>query len=177
MNEFLGQACGILATVLCLATPLFRQKSRILAVIALVNGLFALNLILIGQVGTGMIMNCIAIVQTGLSYWHLKRDTAVTKTENVLFFVLYVGLGALGFHGWLDVLPILAAVFNMLAIFQKDAQKTRVLIFLNAGIYFSYYCILGATSMFAELLSAISAVVALIRYGKKDQSAKFEEKA
>ena len=73
-----------------------------------------------------------------------------------------MGLGSLGFSGWLDILPIIAAVFNMLAIFQPDEQKTRVLIFLNAGTYFSYYCALGATSMFAELLAAVTAVIGLI---------------
>ena len=150
--------------------PLFRQKGRILFVNGLVNVFFAVNLLLIGQFGTGVIMNVVAIAQTVLSYWHLQKDTAVSKAENVLFFVLYVGLGSLGFRSGLDVLPILAAVFNMLAIFQKDAQKTRVLICLNASTYFAYYCVLGATSMFAELLAAISAVVGLIRYGKKPKA-------
>ena len=167
MIYYLGQACGILATILCFAMPLFKKKWQILFVNVFVNVFFALNLLLIDQIGTGIIMNCVAIVQTLVSFWHLKKDTAVTKAENIIFFILYVGLGSLGFGGWLDILPIIAAVFNMLAIFQPDEQKTRVLIFFNAGTYFSYYLALGATSMFAELLAAITALIGLVKYRKK----------
>ena len=106
-------------------------------------------------------------MQTIISFRHLKRKTAVTTTENIVFFALYVGLGSLGFRGWLDVLPIIAALFNMLAIFQPDEQKTRMLIFLNAGTYFSYYLLLGAASMFAELLAAVTAVIGMIRHRTK----------
>jgi len=167
MVYYLGQALGIVATVLCFIMPLFKKKWQMLLVNGFVNLFFALNLLLINQVGTGIIMNCVAIVQTVVSYWHLKKETSVTKTENIIFFLLYVGLGSLGFHSWLDILPIIAAVFNMLATFQPDEQKTRVLIFFNAGTYFSYYCALGATSMFAELLAAVTAVIGLIKYRKK----------
>ena len=167
MLYYLGQAFGLVATILCFIMPLFKKKWQILFVNGFVNVFFALNLLLIDQIGTGIIMNCVAIAQTVVSFWHLKKNTTVTKLENIIFFLLYVGLGSLGFSGPLDILPIIAAVFNMLAIFQPDEQKTRVLIFLNASTYFSYYCALGATSMFAELLAAVTAVIGLIKYRKK----------
>ena len=164
MNYYIGQAFGIIATVLCFVMPLFSKKKQILFATALVNVFFALNLLLINVIGTGLIMNCVAVAQTVVSFRHLKKETAVTNTENIVFFLLYVGLGALGFRGWMDILPIIAAVFNMLAIFQPDEQKTRLLIFLNAGTYFTYYLLLGAASMFAELLAAVTAVIGMIRY-------------
>ena len=164
MPYYLGQAFGLLATVLCFVMPLFSKKKHILLATGLVNVFFALNLLLIRAFGAGLIMNCVAVIQTIVSFRHLKRKTAVTTAENIVFFLLYVGLGSLGFRGWLDVLPIVAAVFNMLAIFQPDEQKTRMLIFLNAGTYFMYYLALGAASMFAELLAAVTAVIGMIRY-------------
>lgn len=167
MSYYLGQAFGILATVLCFVMPLFSKKKHILLATGLVNAFFALNLLFINAIGAGFIMNCIAIAQTILSFLHLKRKTAVTTAENIVFFALYVGLGALGLRGWLDILPIIAAVFNMLAIFQPDEQKTRMLIFLNASTYFGYYLALGAASMFAEFLAAVTAAISLIRYRTK----------
>jgi len=163
---YVGQLFGIAATVLCFIMPLFKKKWHILFVNIFINLFFALNLLFIEKVGTGIIMNCVAIVQTVVSMRHLKKKTAVTKAENIVFFILYVALGSLGFHGWHDILPIVAAVFNMLAIFQPDEQKTRLLIFMNAGTYFAYYCILGAASMFAELLAAVTAVVGYVKYRK-----------
>ena len=163
----LGQAFGIVAMILCLVMPLFKKKWQMLLTIGLVNLFFALNLLFIGQIGTGMIMNGIAIVQTLISYRHLKTGTPVTKAENILFFLLYVGLGSLGFRSTLDLLPIIAAVFNMLATFQPDEQKTRFLTMVNALIYFAYYAALGASAMLAELLGAITSLIGMIKYRKK----------
>ena len=96
-----------------------------------------------------------------------KNKSSVVAAWILLFLVLYIGCGLLGFRRAIDVLPIVGAVFNMLATFQRDEQKTRVLIFFNAGTYFSYYLALGATSMFAELLAAITALIGLVKYRKK----------
>lgn len=67
----------------------------------------------------------------------------------------------------LELIPPIAAVFNTLATFQRDEQKTRVLTLINAGTYFTYYAVLGMSSMFAELLAAITCVIGMIRYRRK----------
>ena len=87
--------------------------------------------------------------------------------ENIIFLLLYVGMGFIGFKQMLDFLPIIASVFNMLAVFQKDEQKTRYLVLCNASIFCAYYIILGSTSMLAELLAVITTVIGLIKYRKK----------
>jgi hypothetical protein len=76
-------------------------------------------------------------------------------------------MGFIGFKQMLDFLPIIASVFNMLAVFQKDEQKTRYLVLCNASIFCAYYIILGSTSMLAELLAVITTVIGLIKYRKK----------
>ena len=69
--------------------------------------------------------------------------------------------------GTVDLLPIVASVFNMLAVFQKDEQKTRYLVLCNASIFCAYYIIIGSTSLLAELLAVITTVIALVKYRNK----------
>jgi hypothetical protein len=73
----------------------------------------------------------------------------------------------MGFNRALDLLPIVASVFNRLTVFQKDEHKTRFLVLCNASIFCAYYIILGSTSLLAELMAAITSLIALIKYRKK----------
>ena len=175
---WLGQAFGIFALICCFIMPLFKKKWQMLVLTALGNLFFALNYIAIGEIRSGMILNIVAIVQVAITFIHLKKNTDVTMTENILFLLINVGLvfallilkegwAALNVKNWLEILPLIAAVFNTLATFERDEQKTRVLTFINAGTYFAYYAVLGMSSMFAELLAAITCVIGFIRYRKK----------
>ena len=175
LNYIIAQAFGIFATLCCFAMPLFKRKWQMLLINVASNLFFILNLLLLGFHETGdlfanataMIVNLVSLVQVLISYWHVKKGTPVTKAENIIFLLLYVGMGFIGFNRVLDFLPIIASVFNMLAVFQKDEQKTRVLVLFNASIFCIYYIILGSTSLLAELLAVITTLIGLIRYRKK----------
>lgn len=167
MAYYIGQAIGLLATVCCFVTPLFKKKWQMLAITAAANLLFALNLLLIGQVSSAIIIYIVAIVQSLVSWWHVHKNLPVTRVENIVFLIAYVGCGSIGFKSALDLLPIVGAVFNMLATFQRDEQKTRVLILLNAVCFFTFCAAVGSTSMFAELLAMITTTIAMIRYRRQ----------
>ena len=170
----IAQAFGIFATLCCFAMPLFKKKWQMLMINIGGNLFFILNLLLLGlhegdlfANATAMIVNVVSLVQVLISYWHVKKETPVTMAENIIFLLLYVGMGFIGFQRALDFLPIIASVFNMLAVFQKDEQKTRYLVLCNASIFCAYYIILGSTSMLAELLAVITTVIGLVKYRKK----------
>ena len=170
----IAQAFGIFATLCCFAMPLFKRKWQMLLVNVAGNLFFILNLLLLGlhsgdlfANATAMIVNVVSLVQVLISYWHVQKGTPVTKLENIIFLILYVGLGFVGFNRALDFLPIIASVFNMLAVFQKDEQKTRLLVLCNASIFCSYYIIIGSTSLLAELMAVITPLIGLIKYRKK----------
>jgi len=171
----IAQAFGLLATLCCFAMPLFKKKWQMLLVNVAGNLFFILNLMLLGLHDSGnlfanataMIVNWVSLVQVLSSWWHVQKQTYVTKAENIIFLLLYVGLGFIGFNKALDFLPIVASVFNMLAVFQKDEQKTRLLVLCNASLFCAYYIIIGSTSLLAELMAVITTVIALIKYRKK----------
>lgn len=170
----LAQGSGIFATLCCFAMPLFKKKWQMLLVNVASNLFFILNLLLLGAHegnlfanSTAMIVNWVSLVQVLISYWHVQKEKPVTTTENIIFLLLYVGLGFIGWGRALDFLPIIASVFNMLAVFQKDEQKTRFLVLCNASIFCTYYIIIGSTSLLAELMAVITTVIGLIKYRKK----------
>ena len=175
LNYIIAQAFGIFATLCCFAMPLFKRKWQMLLVNVAGNLFFILNLLFLGYHETGnifanataMIVNVVSLVQVLISYRHVQKGTAVTTAENIIFLILYVGLGFVGFNRALDFLPIIASVFNMLAVFQKDEQKTRLLVLCNASIFCAYYIIIGSTSLLAELMAVITTLIGLIKYRKK----------
>ena len=175
LNYIIAQAFGIFATLCCFAMPLFKRKWQMLLVNVAGNLFFILNLLFLGYHETGnifanataMIVNVVSLVQVLISYWHVKKGTPVTTAENIIFLLLYVGMGFVGFNRALDFLPIIASVFNMLAVFQKDEQKTRLLVLCNASIFCAYYIIIGSTSLLAELMAVITTLIGLIKYRKK----------
>ena len=175
LTYLIAQAFGIFATLCCFAMPLFKRKWQMLLVNVAGNLFFILNLLLLGLHETGdlfanataMIVNAVSLIQVLLSYYHVQKGTPVTVPENILFLLLYVGMGFVGFNRALDLLPIIASVFNMLAVFQKDEQKTRILVLCNASIFCAYYIIIGSTSLLAELMAVVTTVIALIKYRKK----------
>ena len=174
MIYYIAQGFGLFATLCCFIMPFFKKKWQMLLVNVGGNLFFILNLLLLGANegnifanSTAMIVNLVSLVQILLSYRHVQKDTPVTKAENIIFLLLYVGMGFIGFQRVLDFLPIIASVFNMLAVFQKDEQKTRYLVLFNAAIFCTYYIIIGSTSLLAELMAVITTVIALIKYRKK----------
>ena len=174
MIYYIAQACGILATIGCFMMPLFKRKWQMLLITEISNIFFILNLLFLGANdgnlfanASAMIVNLVSLVQVFLSYMHVKKGTPVTNKENVIFLLLYVGLGFIGFQRALDLLPIVASVFNMLAVFQKDEQKTRILVLCNASLFCTYFIIIGSVSLLAELMAIISSVIGLIKYRKK----------
>ncbi len=177
MVYIIAQAFGIFATLCCFLMPLFKMKRQMLIVNIAGNLFFILNLLLLGGYegnlfanSTAMIVNAVSLAQVLLSYYHIQKGLPIHKAENYIFLALYVGLGFVGFHRILDFLPIIASVFNMLAVFQRDEQKTRWLVLFNAAIFCIYYIILGSTSLLAELLAVITTVIALIRYRKASKN-------
>ena len=92
----LGQACGLIGTLITILMPQCKKKTQMLFCTAAVNGLNALNFTLIGETGSSVYLCLVAVFQSFVSVWHEKRKTAVSSLETILFFLLYVGFGLYG---------------------------------------------------------------------------------
>ncbi|MBQ8014724.1 MAG: YgjV family protein [Clostridia bacterium] len=170
MVYYIGQALGIIVTVGAILTLQLKKKNQILTVSAIVNILAALNILLLDEFSSGVIINFVAVLQILLSFWHEKKGTEVPLVEKIVFLLLYVGGGAMGFEKWIDLLSIVAAVFYMLAMLQKKEQNIRLLLLANMATWTVYHSILGSTAVFAQLAGIVSSLIALYRYRKTDKN-------
>ena len=172
----LGQILGLIGTAVTIATPQFRTKFQILFCNASVNALNALSFAMLGQTGSAVYLCLIAIVQTLVSMWHEKKQTAVMTWETILFFILYAGFGFYGMISakgfvWTincknisELLPIIGALMLMLSVFAKGEQQTRMFLLLNSAAWAVYTAIIGATAFFSAIASMISTSIALWKY-------------
>ena len=175
----LGQVLGILSTVCTIILPFFKKKWQILALNIAVNLLVASNLALIGQIGSGVFLCLVAVVQSIVSMSHDKKGTPISFTEKILFLVLYVGFGFFGIvtapdfvpaintKNLLELMPIVGALMLMFSVFSKTEQTMRKFLLVNATIWTIYTAIVGSTAFFTDLFCMISTATALFKYRKK----------
>lgn len=167
MTYYIAQFLGIVVTAGAILTLQLKNKKHMLVVSAVVNVLAALNILLLDTFSSGVIINIIAVLQILVSLLHEHKTTDVTLPEKIIFLVLYVIGGALGFKAWIDILSIVAAVLYMLAMFQKKEQHIRLFLLGNMATWTVYHLVLGSTAALAQIAGIISSLIALYRYRKK----------
>ncbi|MBQ8893775.1 MAG: YgjV family protein [Clostridia bacterium] len=166
MTYYIGQILGILVTAGVVISLQMKKKWQMLLVSVAVNLLAAANILLLDQINSAVLVNCLACVQIGVSLWHDHRGTKVTLAEKIIFLALYLSLGIMGYEKPMDLLSILAAMLYMLSVFQKKEQYVRLFLMGNMSVWTVYHLILGSTAVFAQLAGITSSVIAIIRYKK-----------
>lgn len=167
MIYYTAQILGIVVTAGAILTLQLKNKRHMLTVSAVVNVLAAINILLLDGFSSGVIINIVAFLQIIVSLRHEHKKSDVTLPEKIVFLVLYVIGGALGFKTWIDILSIVAAVLYMLAMFQKKEQHIRLFLLGNMATWTAYHAVLGSTAIFAQIAGIVSSIIALYRYRKQ----------
>lgn len=170
MNYYIGQVLGLFVTAVVILTLQLKKKKQMLIASVVSNILSAANILLLGSFNSGVIVCCVAVFQLILSLWHEHKKTDVTIIEKIIFLILYVTGGAIGFATWIDLLCIVAAVFYMLAMLQKKEQHIRLFLLANLSTWIIYHSILGSTAVFAQIAGFISSLIALYRFRKSNKN-------
>lgn len=169
MNYYIAQFLGVLVTIGVIATQQMKKRKQMLIVSLAVNALSAANILLLDSFNSGVIVCCVAVVQLLVSIWHEIKNTEIKLPEKIFFLVLYVAGGMLGVKVPLDLLSVFAALFYMLAVFQKKEQNIRLMLLVNLTTWTVYYSIIGSTAVFAQVAGIISSLIALCRYRKGEK--------
>lgn len=179
----LGQGFGIVAALISVFRPQFRRRRHIVLCILFGNLCCTLNYILIGKTGAAPLVCMVAVFQSALALLHDRRNTTVSRGERIVFLFLYLGVGLLGYftaedfvmelsrRNAVELLPIIGALMLMLSTFAKEEQGTRFFLLLNGCIWMIYSAIVGAATIFSNIVSVCSTSYALWKY-RKTESAK-----
>ena len=164
MSYYIAQILGVFVTAGVILTLQLKKKKQMLIVSVLVNAMSAANILLLDGFNSGVIVCLVAVLQLFVSIWHEYKHTEVNLAEKIIFLILYVAGGIIGINAPIDLLSTVAAVFYMLAVFQKKEQNIRLMLLANLSIWTVYHSILGSTAVFAQIAGLISSLVALYRY-------------
>ena len=179
MNYWIGQGFGILSTITDIVIPQFKKKWQMLVANIAVNTFLALNLVFLDQIGSGIFLFAVAVVQAIVNLIHTLREQTPKKWEYVLFFCLYVGLGFYGLvtapgfvlaingKNLLELLPIIGAVFSMLFVSTRDESIARRYLMVCNIMWATYHTIIGSTAVFGSIFSGTSCIIAMIRERKE----------
>ena len=179
MNYWIGQGFGVLSTITDISLPLYKKKRQMLVANIAGNTFLLLNLVFLGQIGSGIFLFLVAMLQGSVNLVHTLREKPPKKWEYALFFCLYVGLGfyglvtAPGFQpvingkNLLELLPILGAVFSMLFVSTRDEQTSRIYLLICSSLWTVYHAIILSTSFFGSFFGVVTCVIAMIRDRKR----------
>ena len=169
-----AQLFGLLQSTCCIIGPYFKYRWQMLVNSMVSVSFLVINLVLLSIAVpdspvnlSGIIINSVALVVLSFSLWHVRKGTQAPIAEKIIFFVVFVALGFVGFEDFIDIFPILGAVFFMLASFQHDEQKTRVLYLFNTLSWFTYHCICLNSAAIGQAVAFTMYVIALFKYRKK----------
>ena len=167
MAYYIGQILGILVTVGAVVNLQLKNKKHMFILSIAVNLLSSLNILLVDQWNSGVIICAVAVIQLLFSLWHDKKGTKANLPEKIFFVALYVGGGLLGYNAPIDILSIVAAILYMVAMFQKKEQNIRLFLLANMSCWTVYHLVIGSTAIFAQIAGIISSLIAMYRYRKK----------
>ena len=170
----IAQIFGLLQSTCCIIGPYFKYRWQMLVNSLVSVSFLIINLILLSismpdsPVNiSGIILNSVALVVLSFSLWHVRKGTQAPIVEKVIFFVIFLALGCVGFKDLIDIFPLLGAVFFMLASFQHDEQKTRVLYLFNTLSWFTYHCLCFNSAAIGQAVAFSMYAIALYKYRKK----------
>ena len=178
----LGQICGIIGAIVSIFKPLFRRKVHILICVFIVNVMCTLNFVLIGKVGAAAFVCMVAILQATISIIHEYRNTSISDIEKIIFLCLYVGVGLLGvvtakgfvwelsWKNALELMPVIGALMLMFSVFAKTVQHTRYFLLLNGLVWLFYNAIVGATTLFTNIVTVCFTSYAIWKYREIKES-------
>ncbi len=170
MKYYIAQFLGVLVTLGVILTLQLKKKKQMLVVSVLVNALTAVNILLLDGFNSGVVVCLVAVLQLLISIWHEYKKTESGNAKKIFFLVLYATGGLLGYKIPLDLLSTVAAIFYMLAVFQKKEQNIRLMLLVNLSLWTVYHGILGSTAVFAQIAGIISSLIALYRYRNTDKN-------
>ena len=165
--DILAQLLGIAVTVCCLISVQMKEKWQMMLFSALANLLSGINFLIFTGVVSAMFLNFLSVIITSINCYKAKADKGTHIAEKVIFLILYLVVGFMGYKELIDLLPIFAALLFMAGVFCKKEQNIR---WFNVGnnVVFIIYCLITrSTNLYSQVFSLVWVLLAIYRYRER----------
>ncbi len=163
MAYILSQIFGFLVFLFVFASAQTKNMKNALLCQIGCNGFGMLSYVLLGGFsGCGIYL--IATIQSAIFYFIRKSGKDEPKWLNPVIVIAYIACSAATLKGWLDLVPMLAAVLCAVGLAQKKPTNYRIILLLNGAIWLIYDVFMGAYTMLAShIITVGSALLGIIR--------------
>ena len=163
MAYILSQIFGFLVFLFVFASAQTKNMKNALLCQIGCNGFGMLSYVLLGGFsGCGIYL--IATIQSAIFYFIRKSGKEEPKWLNPVIVIAYIACSAATLKGWLDLVPMLAAVLCAVGLAQKKPTNYRIILLLNGAIWLIYDVFMGAYTMLAShIITVGSALLGIIR--------------
>lgn len=174
-SYIIGQIFGVLVIVVGIVNNQMPKRWQMLLGLSLMNLLSIINIYLIGGGLTVCLVCAVAVVQCPLNAYRARKDIPTSREEEIIFCILYLVTWGIGYaisviNGkatLLDFIPLVATFFFIATTIAKKEKYMRLCLLGNYSSYIVYHVFLQNVAVIAQVISAVSVVIALHRY--KDQ--------
>lgn len=163
MPYILSQIFGFLVFLFVFASAQTKNMKDALLCQIGCNGFGMLSYVLLGGFsGCGIYL--IATVQSAIFFFIRRSGKEDPKWLNPVIIVAYMACSVATLKGWLDLVPMLAAVLCAIGLAQKKPKNYRIVLLLNGVIWLIYDVFVGAYTMLAShIITVGSALLGIIR--------------
>ena len=160
----LAQIFGILGIIASVISMQFRDRRTIFIALFCLNLFSALNFIFLGQF-SGAYISLFALVEMIVNSLFERKSRKIPIPLIIFYIIANILIGALTFHGLIDILPIICALIFCLTLLTRSEQNIRKEMFLNQFVWLAYDLSVGAyTFAISNVLTIISTSIAYFRY-------------
>lgn len=166
-NFIIAQIFGVLGIVASVCSMQFKKRRQIFLALLLLNLFSALNFIFLGTMASAYVCLFAMLEMVINSLFERKKQTVPVYVVGI-YVVINIALGALGFSGLLDILPVACALIFCVTILMKQEQNIRKATLVNQTLWLIFDLSVGAYFFaVSNVLTLISTAIALWRYRQK----------
>ena len=167
MSNLLIQAIGLIGTALFFLSFQCKSNKNLFRVQFLSYLFYTIHLILLGAITGGISY----IINTFRSFClGSKIEFARSKKMCVIICIMQLIALAITWSGWISLLPVAANIAATVGGYTHNARKIRIVgMFVNSPLWIIYDIIVGSwAGILDEVVSEISMIISIIRYGWKN---------
>lgn len=167
MNNIFIQVIGLIGTALFFLSFQCKSNKNLFRVQFLSYLFYTVHLILLGAITGGISY----IINTFRSFClGSKIEFARSKKMCVIICIMQMAVLAVTWSGWISFLPVAANIVSTIGGYTHNARKIRIVgMFVNSPLWIIYNIIVGSwAGILDEVVSEISMIISIIRYGWKN---------
>ncbi len=157
----ISQIIVVIASIILGSTYLTKNKTLILILSITATSLFGLEYAIL-HIWPGVVINIVGIVRCIWFFVNNKYNKVQDILSMVVIQILCITGGIWSFAGWIDILPILAAVVISYGLWQNNIKIYRISMLIMDTCFLLYNCLLNPPLIMGIVIQIIMCTTGIV---------------